>query len=589
MAAVERIIKKASRRQTANLTIRGAGRGLGAGAGAGLAAMLLDRLAGVPVPTETYVILPAAGLVAGALYGLVRRQGALRTAVRRDRRLGLKDRLGTAEAIRAGRVDGDFAALVSQDADRVARALDVRPATPIRVTGVWMVGTLLTAALVLGIVFVPTVRWTRANPGETRRASLDQKQRAEIVETIDQAVAGLDDQTLDDQMREELESLARLADQLGDKNSAADVMAARDQSAAKLDDLADRLADEAQRNLRATDAVAQRFGDLQTPETPMTAEEFTKALQRGEFGAAADSLDRLLDEQQNEPAARRELADYLRRMSEQLQETPPPSSDQEKIKQLRDTLREFGGEESMRELLEDDQRLEEITRQALLDQDLDEETLRQVTQDVKDLLEELETQEQAEQEARRLAESLRKTAEQLDKPPASPEPPAPPPPEPETTEETPPQDKDADADKTQGEQRQGQEQPQGQQRQGQSQEQSQGEQDPARQTVERTGSEPQQGRPPKQAQDQRQSGAQTEQRQDQPLGTGERSQEIPRPVEQPGAGDQEQQTQGEQRRQPSPGEPPEEGPAQQMSERPDGPPGDRDLKALGRAMDGRRR
>ena len=84
---------------------RGLVRGLwGLAGGTGLAIVLLLAARFVPWPGVWLwaVIIPAAGLAAGLVYGLVSRPSIYRTAIRVDRLTGLADRLSTAWELRQG-------------------------------------------------------------------------------------------------------------------------------------------------------------------------------------------------------------------------------------------------------------------------------------------------------------------------------------------------------------------------------------------------------------------------------------------------------------------------------------------------------
>ncbi|MCZ6612851.1 MAG: hypothetical protein O6941_09465, partial [Planctomycetota bacterium] len=155
MTAIEHILRRARRRVVADRAVHQAGAGLAVGAGIGLGALVLDRVIGFGVRLEVFGILAGVGLLLGAIHALLRRPSAFDLAVRLDRQLGLRDRLGTAEVIRTGQVpDDDFAALVRQDAQRLADSIDLKTATPIRITRIWAVAAVMAASLGLGISYL---------------------------------------------------------------------------------------------------------------------------------------------------------------------------------------------------------------------------------------------------------------------------------------------------------------------------------------------------------------------------------------------------------------------------------------------------
>ncbi|MCH7849195.1 MAG: hypothetical protein IIB53_12620, partial [Planctomycetes bacterium] len=345
----------------------------------------------------------------------------LAVAVRLDRGLGLRDRLGSAEAIRTGGVqDAGFAGLVQQDAERVAQALDIKSATPIVVTRGWIVAGGLIAALGLGFAFVPPL--TRTTRGQDRAHTAEdqaelQQQQQEITQTIQEAIAAIDDDTLDDRMRDDVSSLQRLAEQLGNEGASSDEVAeARDRSAGELAALADRLAEQSQRNLRAAEAVAERFAGVEPADAPMSAQEFAEALRNGEFGEAADLLDELMASKEDLSAEQRsEVAEHLRDMSEQLTE-PSDAAIDEQFDSAREALRDLGlDEQDVDDLLGDETSTDDLQR-ALEEADVDEDVAQELVDDIERSKQQQQVDKQADDEARSLSEAMEDVADQLERP-----------------------------------------------------------------------------------------------------------------------------------------------------------------------------
>jgi hypothetical protein len=415
MAAVERVIRRARRRVTADKTLHGAGRGLVIGAAAALGVLAVDRGAGLPVPTAAYPLLAGAGLVAALALCLGKRPGGLATAVRLDRALGLKDRLGTAEAIRQGRARGELAGLARLQAERLAPSIDIRRATPIRVGRVWAIAVLLSAALGAGVAFLPAFG-PRSGAATTTTSPQLAERRTEIVETINDAVADLDQETLDQASREDLQTLEALARQLtGEPATETELAEARDQSAAQLEQVADRLAEQAQRNLDAVDEVTRRFSGIDTPqEAPEPVEALAEALREGELEEAADRFDQLMDQRESMTRQSWErVAENLRQLGDQLEAPPDDRELAERADEIREALEDLGiDEQAARELLEpqDPRELEE----ALREQELDQEAMQQLAEDLERLHEQQQVREQADEHQRRLSDALQDAAEQLE-------------------------------------------------------------------------------------------------------------------------------------------------------------------------------
>ncbi len=421
MTTVQQIIKKARFRLTTAAAIRRTGTAIAVSAGAGLVLLAVDRLANLNIAMLVYLAVLGAGLVAGLVHSLVTRLELLAVAVRLDRGLGLRDRLGSAEAIRTGRVqDEGFAGLVQQDAERVAQRLDIKSATPIVVTRGWVVAGGLIVVLGLGFAFLPPL--TRTTRGQDRARTAEdqaelQQQQQEISQTIQEAIAEIDDDALDDRMRDDVSSLQRLAEQLGNEGTSSDEVAdARDQSAGRLAALADRMAEQSQRNLRAAEAVAERFAGVDPADAPMSAQEFAEALRNGEFGEAADLLDELMESKEDLSAEQRgEVAEHLRDLSEQLTE-PSDDAIDEQFESAREALRDLGlDEQDVDDLLSDETSTDDLQR-ALEEEDVDEDVAQELVDDIERSKQQQQVDNQADDEARSLSEAMEDVANQLERP-----------------------------------------------------------------------------------------------------------------------------------------------------------------------------
>ena len=421
MTTVQQTIKKARRRLTTAAAIHRTGTAIAVSAGAGLVLLAVDRLANLNIAILVYLAVLGAGLVAGVVHSLMTRPELLAVAVRLDRGLGLRDRLGSAEAIRTGGVqDAGFAGLVQQDAERVAQALDIKSATPIVVTRGWIVAGGLIAALGLGFAFVPPL--TRTTRGQDWAHTAEdqaelQQQQQEITQTIQEAIAAIDDDTLDDRRRDDGSSWQGLAEQLGNEGASSDEVAeARDRSAGELAALADRLAEQSQRNLRAAEAVAERFAGVEPADAPMSAQEFAEALRNGEFGEAADLLDELMARKEDLSAEQRsEVAEHLRDMSEQLTE-PSDAAIDEQFDSAREALRDLGlDEQDVDDLLGDETSTDDLQR-ALEEADVDEDVAQELVDDIERSKQQQQVDKQADDEARSLSEAMEDVADQLERP-----------------------------------------------------------------------------------------------------------------------------------------------------------------------------
>ena len=461
MSALERMVARAGRRAAFDLALLGAGRGLAIGVGVGLALLVLDRATDLVVPLAAYPILVAVAVVIAAVVAILGRPSSFDIAVRLDRRLGLKDRLGTGVAIRQGRTRGELAELARLDAQRVAGTIDVRRATPIRVTAIWPVAVLLGVTLAAGVAFLPALDAAGAQEPAVTRIALEQ-QRTEIVETIDETMDALDQETLDTASRQDMETLERLAEQLGEPAvDEIELARLRDESAATMEEMADRLAEDAQRNLEVVDEVTRRFTEAEQPdapshEPPAELSEFLDAVRRGELGEAAERFDELLERADELPAPERDdVARELRELSERLDAPRDPEdpggSEAPEVERLREALDDLGvDEQTMKELLDNQDR---TPADDALD---DPETRRRIAEDLDAARQRQQVREQADKQREALAEALENAADEFERRPQQPQP----------DQDPRQQNQDRDPDRDRGRGRQQDEQPSRQQRPG---------------------------------------------------------------------------------------------------------------------------
>ncbi len=391
--------------------------GLLIGAGAGLVALLLDRLASLALPAALFAAVVAAAVLVAVASALLRPPDRMETAVRLDRGLGLKDRLGTAEALRRGLVSGEFAELVRADAERTAAGLDVAAATPIRIGGPWPVGLALTAILAAAVAWVPPLR--RAPDPDAANEALDE-QRVEIAGAIDQAVAGVDPDLLDETSREDIEALDALAKQLaGGDSPATQLSEARDESAATMEAVADRLDESAQRNLEALDELTRRVTSFEPPAGAPPPEELAELLdklRRGELEEAARQAEEASAmNQERSPEENRELAESLDSLARHLRrpEVEEQAQQEKEREKVLEALKDLGMDEAAAEqaLQSQDRRALE---EALAESGADQETAREMSRDIEELNQDRETREASEALRERLAEALQDAARELE-------------------------------------------------------------------------------------------------------------------------------------------------------------------------------
>jgi hypothetical protein len=458
MNLLEKTILNVRRRGIVNEAIHRGGILAAWGIAAGFVLLFIDRLTPLFVPNALYVILPLFGMAAGIIHAILSHPNAFDVALRIDRSMQLKDRVATAHALVAradGRSTGTgpihddaFAAIVNRDAERLAGRLDIRTIAPFRVSGTWAVVAALAAVLWLGHAFLPGMTWAAADepqppeqvtiaPEERQREREELRQRIEeSVERFKRDLVDEDenagrDLPMDRRVREQLEALDRLAHQLSSEGADdVDLEQTRDESAARLNELAEQIARDARRNRMAAERMTERFAGIDPPETPMTAREFQEALHRGDFGRAADLLEERLNRKDElSEQERMELADHLRDMDEMLREQSHRDERQleEREAQLEQVLRDHGlDEEHIDDLLEGERLTRDEIERLLREEGLDEELANRLARELDRLRDERDVMEQMERDAEAIRDALREAAEELAEPPVhEPEPPLP--------------------------------------------------------------------------------------------------------------------------------------------------------------------
>src|SRR6267142_4140569 len=99
MADLTHMLKTARRRELANAALHRGGAWLMLGCGMAIFALLGQRLLHLPLTSPALIAMPLVGLVIGIVQAIWTRPPALATAVRLDRALLLKDRIGSNQAL----------------------------------------------------------------------------------------------------------------------------------------------------------------------------------------------------------------------------------------------------------------------------------------------------------------------------------------------------------------------------------------------------------------------------------------------------------------------------------------------------------
>ncbi len=310
----DRIARLGARRALVADILKLGGRGLMWGASISAAAVGLSRIAG---DKELWPWLvagpPIVGLACGLGIAWARRWPQMHAARQLDLRLGLKDRLSTAMALRGQA--GPFSQWSVQEAEAAAAGVQLGRAVPLRAEWTWGAWPMLVAAALLGGVYLPSVNWSRprSSPAvmvaEKRDAA---NQVAKITEALRQTVA--QNEAKPDQLRE----LEKLEQELA--SGTIDAQKAREQAASKLNDLARTTEDKAKVDQASAEMMRDELAKAAAQKPPVSkdkaplASAIDDALKRGDLAAAgeaakqaADQFDRMSESERKELA--RELDD----------------------------------------------------------------------------------------------------------------------------------------------------------------------------------------------------------------------------------------------------------------------------------------
>lgn len=415
-AAVAHTVAGARRRLGLALLVATAGRTLAiAGSIAALLVIALKLFAAPlgladPGPLGWAALIAAPLLIALAAATLAARRrwpSRIASASALDALSGTHDLLGSSLALSARDNPGPFERLTLHEAAQAATRATTKGLAPLAFGTPWAVG-LGTAALAALLAWfapmrpaplpgpAPLVRATSPEAAAAATAKLDEAQEALEAAASTGQVSPQQLAAIDELERELAEGLREPEDALA---AAAETLQRSAEEAAK----------RAQRDQLASDAVRERLSSVKPGEFE-SARELAESLAEGDLQSAADEAERLLEGAQPAPSQeRQQLADELRRLADEIQQTPPdpnaaepppppppPPSPEEIQQQLE---REGVPPEDAR------QQAEEIHRQQQTEHE------RQ------------QTEQQSQQDAQRLADELRKQADELSPPDPAPQPP----------------------------------------------------------------------------------------------------------------------------------------------------------------------
>lgn len=465
MTRARDIANAAHRRLWLAGVVRAAGRCATLFAAGGLALVVADRALALHLPVWALVASPLAlGVGASIALGARARRRAGDASVVVDHALGLRDRVSSAIALEQDDADS-FAILAQREGERASETVDLRRAIPLRFDNWWVGAPIATGALLAGAILLPTWdalgRDAQRVEEVARRAEIDDAVRS-IDDSAQRAREALAQAAVDAATPEQLAALDEIEQELAQGRIRPDE--ARAQAASRLDDLARSFEDRAERDDRAADALAERFGALDADTRESNTRDLEEALKRADFDAARRALEQLQrdlasQDSADPDAARERLARDLDAISRALQDAarqreldaprspdaPPTPPDAPRNPDAFDALREQGlPSERANELA--DERDPRALRDSLEREGLTPEQADRLARQIAEENRRLDAQEQAERDAQDLADALQDLSRDVrdnavpTPPPAPPTPPQPP----SATDPSQPQDAERD-------------------------------------------------------------------------------------------------------------------------------------------------
>ncbi len=380
--------------------------------------LLSGRLFAVPWPHGVYLWLwggVVLGSVFAAWWGVPGREA---TAGLIDRRLGLKDRLGS--ALFAKSVPSEpMSGAVVRDAQAAARVARVAGAFPVRLTRGWAWAVVPVGVLAAVWALVPQMDLlgldearadTRSQEARAQQASEQVLQTVGLLEETalledkPLPMAGVDEELAPRDAAEALRQLSELSpDALADEKD-------RQKAAAKLSQLQEQIDAQTRRQRELLEGLQNSLSRLE-PEVAGPAERLAEDLRNGDIEGAQQAAQELAEQIESmSPQEREALAEQMQDLARQLEEVSRQRSQDETrtLEQMRERLSQLPPQdaqqlqEGLGRLLEDDEAL----REALERQGLDPQETEQAIEQLKKLNQTQQSQRQCKEGLEDLSKAM---------------------------------------------------------------------------------------------------------------------------------------------------------------------------------------
>jgi hypothetical protein len=372
MGELEQPVRRAWRRLRAQRFLDLAVGGLALGLLLGALVIGLGRFYVIPVPGPVW--WPAAagaglGLVVAALIAALSGPDRMAAAVAVDHAFALQERLSTALSLPAEIRETPAGRAILADAAEHASRVDIAERFGLRrPRRAWAV--LLPGLLAGGLMFMPA-EWVRRvtaarRPGATAESSLDPAQAKQEARALAKKLA---------EVRKDLDKGAFDQTQklLADVESFADKMAStppdsKEKALLEMNKLSDALKDR-QRQLGSNSLMQKQLQQMQDVATNGPADEFSKAMQQGDFKKAAEKMSQMRDKLASGKMTEKER-EQLRSQLEQMAKSLDKMAGLEQKKQALEQAKKNGGlseqqyQEEMAKLNQQSQDMQQLQKMA---------------------------------------------------------------------------------------------------------------------------------------------------------------------------------------------------------------------------------
>ena len=298
------------------------------------AARLLDR----PLPGPgwaPFAIAAGVGLVAAGVIALAGGPSRLDAAVAIDRAFHLNERLSTALTLPVQVRETPAGHALMADALKHVAALDVGEHFGLRAPRrAWL--PLIPAALALLLLYLPGGLTQRTARADRVADQVDTKDIVKQSKALGKSIA---------QRRKELEKnkLAEAEKLFAEIEKAADQLtkappAQKDKALVKLNEMHDALKDR-QKELGGAEQIAKQLQQLKQMSSTGPADEFTKAMEKGDFAKAADELKKLQEKLASGKMSEKDKQALKEQLGEMKQKLEKLANQQERRKQLEEALK----------------------------------------------------------------------------------------------------------------------------------------------------------------------------------------------------------------------------------------------------------